>query len=234
MTRNLKLSTAEVLPATRFRFGIDRFWFWVSLAVATLLLSVIALWPVQAAAFNQEGGLIETISAACLFAAGLAALVRFRGLKRLYIGLVCLLLAERELEAEIYAEGTTPFMVLNGLDVLLDMTLVRVVLAVLVLGGLVWHGIPAAWRAVKLQAPFLSVFVLAGLAAVVAQGLEEISSLYQASLSTKMMTRLFVLEETLEMYFSIGILASVLIGWPKEPTEETPHDPNAARPSDPR
>lgn len=234
MTKDLNLSTSKVLPATRLNFGMDQLWFWASLAVAALLLVAISLWPSQAEALNQEGGLIETVSAACLFVAGIAALVRFRGLERLYIGLVCLLLAERELEADIYAVGTAPFFVLNELDRLLDMTVVQVVLAILVLGGLVWHGIPTLWRAVKLRAPFLSVFVLAGLVAVVTQGLEEFSDIYEASLSPMMITRLFVLEETLEMYFSIGILASVLIGWPKEPTEVTPNDRDAARRSDTR
>ena len=33
-----------------------------------------------------------------------------------------------------------------------------------------------------------------------------------------------VMEETLEMYFSIGILAAVLIGWPKPKSEEKQND----------
>lgn len=205
----------------------------ILLAMA-LFLCVVILWPMQAAAFNQEGGLIETISAAGLFAAGIAALFRFPGFSRSYIALVCLLLAERELEADIYAEGSAPFFVLNGLDNLLDMTAVRVVLALLVIGGIIWHGGPNAWRAVKLRAPFLKVFLLAGAAAVIAQLLEEVSGLYDGELSATMATRLFVLEETLEMYFSIGILASVLMGWPKSQIDENTHDPDLASKSDTR
>ena len=91
----------------------------------------------------------------------------------------------------------------------------------IVLGGVVWHGIPNAWRALKARAPFLLVFLLAGMAAVVAQGLEEISSAMGAEMSQVMAIRLFALEETLEMFFSIGILAAVLIGWPKTKTDET-------------
>ncbi len=234
MPNDFKMTSSEVFPPSRFRFGVDRFWFWAGLGVAALILGCIALFPLQAEVFNQEGGLIETISAAGLFTAGVVALVKYRGLARLYIGVGCLLLAERELEADIYAEGSVPFAVLSGLDGLLDMTLVRVALAVVVLGGVLWHGIPNAWRAVRVQAPFLAIFVLAGLAAVVAQGLEEISGLYEATMSSVMKTRLFVLEETLEMYFSIGILASVLIGWPKEPTDESLHDPDSARGEHPR
>jgi len=186
-----------------------------------VILCAISVWPMQAAVFNQEGGLIETGSAAALLVAAIAALVRYRGISRLYIGVVLLLLAERELEADVYAVDSWPYFVLNGLDGLLDMTIVRVVLAVIVLGGLIWHGVPSGWRAFKERAPFLLVFFLAGMAAVIAQVLEEISSAMKDEMSVVMMTRLFVLEETLEMFFSIGILAAVLIGWPKSKTEET-------------
>lgn len=198
------------------------------------LLAAITIWPIEASAFNQEGGVIETVSAAGLFVAGIAAFYRFPGVRRLYIGLVCLLLAERELEASIYTTGSVPFVILDGLDIILDVTLVRILLAVLVLGGIVTHGIPCGWRALKLRAPFLLVFVLAGTAAVVAQLLEEMAGFYGASLSLTMATRLFVLEETLEMFFSIGLLASVLIGWPKLLTEETKDEPNRNPIADPR
>ena len=80
--------------------------------------------------------------------------------------------------------------------------------------------------AARQRAPFLFVFVLAGIAAVLAQLLEEVSDLFEADLSTLVAARLFVLEETLEMYFSIGILAAVLIGWPKSKTEEMANDSN--------
>ncbi|MEX0306576.1 MAG: hypothetical protein AB3N12_04225 [Ruegeria sp.] len=182
------------------------------------------IWPQAAAAFNQEGGLIETISAIALLVAGLVALARFRGTSRLYIGLVCLLLAERELEAEVYTEGSVPFVVLSWIDLVLDVTAVRIVLAAIVIGGLLWHGIPNGIRAFKIRAPFLKVFVLAGSVAVLAQLLEEISELFHEYLSVAMVTRLFVMEETLEMYFSIGILAAVLIGWPKPKSEEKQND----------
>jgi hypothetical protein len=201
-------------------FGTDRVAFRASIVAGIVILCAISLWPMQAAVFNQEGGLIETGSAAALLVAGLVALYRYRGISRLYIGVVLLLLAERELEADIYAVDSVPYYVLHGLDVLLDMTLVRVVLAVIVLGGLVWNGIPNAWRALKVRAPFLLVFFLAGMCAVIAQGLEEISSAIGADMTTVMATRLFVLEETLEMFFSIGILAAVLIGWPKAKADE--------------
>lgn len=224
MASETQSPSSQSAPVPRFRFGFDRVELRAALVLVAVILGAIAIWPVQAAAFNQEGGLIETISAAGLFAAGLAALVRYRGLSRLYIGLVCLLLAERELEADIYPQDSLPFLLLDGLDALLDLTLVRVVLAVVILGGIIWHGVPNAWRALKLQAPFVTVFVLAGLAAVVAQVLEEVTGLYHANLSEKMVTRLFALEETLEMLFSIGILAAVLIGWPKSQIKETSHD----------
>ncbi|WP_170764167.1 hypothetical protein [Ruegeria lacuscaerulensis] len=222
----------NALPAESMSFGTDRFAFRAVLVTAALILTAVTIWPIQASALNQEGGPFETISAAALLAAGLAALYRFPGATRLYIGLVCLLLAERELEADIYAVGSIPFWVLNGLDTLLDMTIVRVVLAVVVVGGVVWHGMPNAWRALKQRAPFLFVFVLAGMFAVIAQLLEEVSGMFSADLSQVMMVRLFVLEETLEMFFSIGILAAVLIGWPKSRTEENYHD-EIAKP-DPR
>ena len=205
-------------------FGTDRFAFRAAIVGVVLVLAAVVVWPLQAFGLNQEGGPIETISAAALFTAGIAALYRFPGVTRLYIGLVCLLLAERELEADIYATDSLPYWILNGLDTVLDMTLVRVVLAVLVLGGLVWHGVPSAWRAFRQRAPFLLVFFLAGMSAFVAQVLEELSGAFSAELSQIMMMRLFVLEETLEMFFSIGILAAVLIGWPKSKTEETPDD----------
>lgn len=211
------------------KFGTDHFAFRAALVMAVVILCAISVWPMQAAAFNQEGGLIETGSAAALLVAGVAALVRYRGISRIYIGVVLLLLAERELEADVYAVDTVPYAILNGLDVLLDMTLVRIVLAVIVLGGVVWHGVPNGWRALKERAPFLMVFFLAGMSAVVAQGLEEVSSAIGDEMTTVMATRLFVLEETLEMFFSIGILAAVLIGWPKSKANGT-SDEQIAKP----
>ncbi len=205
-------------------FCINSFLFRATMVLMISLLCAIAIWPLQFSAFNHEGGLIETISAGALLSAGLTALVRFPGITRLYIGLVCLLLAERELEAEVFSPDSVAYMILNGLDMLLDTTMVRVALVAIVAGGVIWHGIPSAWRAFRVRAPFLLIFVMAGFAAVVAQLLEEISGFFGASLSHLMIARLFVLEETLEMYFSIGILAAVLIGWPKPRSEETQNE----------
>lgn len=223
-----------VFSARHISYGSGRGFATVALIAAVLVLAAVSIWPMQALPFNHEGGLFETISAAALFSAGIAALWRFPGVSRLYIGLVCLLLAERELESDIYAVDSIPFALLNGLDALLDMTVVRIGLAVVVLGGLAWHGAPNAWRALKQRAPFLMVFVLAGCAAVVAQLLEESSGMFSADLSATMLVRLFVLEETLEMFFSIGILAAVLIGWPKSDREETSHEFKPQLQSDPR
>ncbi len=206
------------------RIGANRNVFFVVLVSAVSFLCVVVIWHQPAATFIQEGGLIETISASALLAAGLVALVRFRGVSRLYIAVVCLLLAERELEAEVYTEGSAPFVVLNWVDLLLDVTAVRIVLAAIVIGGLLWHGIPNGIKALKIRAPFLMIFFLAGSVAVLAQLLEEISGLFDEYLSVAMVTRLFVMEETLEMYFSIGILAAVLIGWPKPKSEEKQND----------
>ena len=206
----------------------------VGLSLAVSFLCVVMIWPIPASAFNHEGGLIETISAAALFLAGLVALMRYRGISRLYIALVCLLLAERELEADVYTEGRLPFIILDALDTLLDVTAVRIVLTVVILGGILWHGIPNSIRAFKIRAPFLKVFFLAGSVAVLAQLLEELSGIFDESLSVEMAVRLFVMEETLEMYFSIGILAAVLIGWPKSKSEEKQYDQQSRRNPDAR
>ncbi len=206
------------------RIGVNRNVFFVVLVSAVSFLFVVMIWPEAAAAFIQEGGLIETISATALLVSGLVALARYRGVSRLYIAVVCLLLAERELEAEVYTEGSAPFVVLNWIDLLLDVTAVRIALAAIVIGGLLWHGIPNGIKALKIRAPFLVFFFLAGSVAVLAQLLEEISGLFHEYLSVAMATRLFVMEETLEMYFSIGILAAVLIGWPKPKSEEKQND----------
>ncbi|WP_282169182.1 hypothetical protein [Ruegeria atlantica] len=219
-----EIQAGTAFPAEQVVVGPDRAAYVSVLLIAILILAAVSIWPVQALALNEEGGLFETISAAALFASGLAALWRYPGITRLYIALVCLLLAERELEAEIYPVDSLPYWILNGLDSVLDMTSVRIVLAVIVIGGALWHGAPTAWQAVKRRAPFFLIFVLAGLLAVTAQLLEEVSGIYQADLSTLMTVRFFVLEETLEMFFSIGILASVLIGWPKSDAEETLND----------
>ena len=205
---------------------VARLTIWFAVLSGVVLLGAVGIWPEQALVFNQEGGLFETLSAACLFAAGVAALWRYPGVTRLYIGLTFLLLAERELEESVYPEGSLPFLILDGLDAVLDVTLVRVVLACVVLGGVIWHGIPTGWRAVKQRASFLIVFIAAGCLAVIAQVLEEFTGLHGEALSSVMKTRLFVMEETLEMFFSIGILASVLIGWPKSNSDETSYDKN--------
>ncbi|MEX0328439.1 MAG: hypothetical protein AB3N07_06915 [Ruegeria sp.] len=218
-------SAVAGISASQGRSGYGRSMAIAAAALICVILAMVSLWPMQAAVFNQEGGLFETVSAAALLAAGLAALWRYPGLSRLYIGLVCLLLAERELEADIYQTDSLPYWILNGLDTVLDITLVRAALALIVVGGVVWHGIPNAWRAFKDKAPFLLIFFLAGCAAVVAQGLEEVAGVLHDSLSATMLMRLFVLEETLEMFFSIGILAAVLIGWPKSEIKETSNDP---------
>ncbi|WP_170329432.1 hypothetical protein [Ruegeria arenilitoris] len=224
MSYQKNVETVAHLSSNKSKFGSVLS---AAIVLGIVILCAISLWPMQAAEFNQEGGLIETGSAAALLAAGLVALYRYRGISRLYIGVVLLLLAERELEADIYAVDSTPYFILNGLDGLLDMTVVRVVLAVIVLGGLVWHGIPNGCRAFKERAPFLLVFFLAGMCAVIAQGLEEVSSAIGAEMTAVMATRLFVLEETLEMFFSVGILAAVLIGWPKAKADETIHEQTA-------
>ncbi|WP_170400207.1 hypothetical protein [Ruegeria arenilitoris] len=224
MSYQKDVETGVALSPNTGKFGTDHFAFRATIVLAAAILCGISLWPMQAAVFNQEGGLIETGSAVALLVAGLVALIRHRGISRLYIGVVLLLLAERELEADSYAVDSVPYVVLHSLDALLDMTVVRVVLAVIVLGGLVLHGVPNAWRALKERAPFLLVFFLAGMCAVIAQGLEEVSSAIGADMTAVMATRLFALEETLEMFFSIGILAAVLIGWPKAKADETPND----------
>ncbi len=206
------------------RFGANQVVIFATLVSAVSFLCVVMVWPQAAAAFNQEGGLIETTSATALLVSGLVALVRYRGISRLYIALVCLLLAERELEAEVYTEGSAPFVVLSWIDLVLDVTAIRIVLAAIVIGGLLWHGVPNGIKALKIRAAFLMVFVLAGSVAVLAQLLEEISGLFGGYITVAMATRLFVMEETLEMYFSIGILAAVLIGWPKPKSEEKQND----------
>lgn len=219
-----EFQAGTALSVDQVSVGPERLVYASVLFAALVVLAAVCIWPIQALPFNEEGGLFETISAAALFAAGLVALWRYPGISRLYIGLVCLLLAERELEADIYPVDSVPYWVLNGLDGLLDMTLVRIILAVLVVGGVVWHGVPNAWRAVKRRVPFFVIFVLTGMLAVIAQLIEEVSGIYSADLSAIMMVRFFVLEETLEMFFSIGILTSVLIGWPKSDSEETLND----------
>ncbi|SMO31969.1 hypothetical protein [Ruegeria faecimaris] len=224
MTPEKQSQPIPVTTDTKRSFGLDQPLFRAAIGVALLILVVLCIWPVQAMSLSHEGGPFESISAAALVLAGGIALFRYRGISRLYIGLVCLLLAERELAADIYAVDSLPYGILNGLDTLLDMNAVRVILAVLALGGLLWHGVPNGWRAFKQRVPFLMVFFLAGMCAVVAQGLEEVSGALKDDLSDQMIMRLFVLEETLEMFFSIGILASVLIGWPKATTEENLND----------
>ncbi|WP_171125468.1 MULTISPECIES: hypothetical protein [unclassified Ruegeria] len=214
----------SVFPSEKMLFGAKRIAFWGAIALGAVILLVGIIWPVPTSTLNQEGGLIETVSAMGLFAAGLAAFYRFPGLSRMYIGLVCLLLAERELESDIYPVGSLPFEILNGLDAVLDITAVRVVLGLIVLFGLIRHGIPNGWRALRGRASFMVMFVVAGLFAVLAQGLEEVSYMFRHDFSGVMMVRFFVLEETLEMFFSIGILAAVLIGWPKAEIEETLND----------
>ncbi len=219
-----KACASALFANPSIRIGANRNVFFVVLVSAVSFLFVVMIWPEAAAAFIQEGGLIETISATALLVSGLVALARYRGVSRLYIAVVCLLLAERELEAEVYTEGSAPFVVLNWVDLLLDVTAVRIALAAIVIGGLLWHGIPNGIKALKIRAPFLMIFFLAGSVAVLAQLLEEISGLFDEYLSVAMATRLFVMEETLEMYFSIGILAAVLIGWPKPKSEEKQND----------
>ncbi len=210
-----EMDLTRVTQTMRLRFS--RFWFsfCAALGLATFALTMAMLFPLRASAVSHEGGPIETVSAAALFAAGVAALYRFPGLNRMYIGLVCLLLAERELDAGIYPIGSTRYWVLSNFDTLLDMAVLQVALAVLVMGGFARHGMPNTLWALKLRAPFLQVFVFAGLSACIAQVVEEVSGVYAADLSDVVMVRLFVLEEMLEMLFAVGVLIAVLIGWPK-------------------
>ncbi|WP_050603287.1 hypothetical protein [Ruegeria sp. 6PALISEP08] len=209
-------------PVTGFEF--IQLVLWGAVLLASALVVTVLIWPGHVAGYNQEGGVIETVSAAGLFAAGLVALWRYRGFCRSYIGLTFLLLAERELEADIYSKDSLPFMLLDSLDVFLDISWVRVALVLIMLGGAIWHGIPTGLRAFKRRNLSLMVFFAAGCVAVIAQLLEEYAGLYSGALSDLMKVRLFVLEETLEMFFSIGILASVLIGWPKTQSNGTTHD----------
>ena len=232
MTIKCRISTRETLSGVQHGLVNGRTIFGGFMVAAIALSVAVWLWPMQAAAYNEEGGPIETTTAVSLFAAGIVALVRYSGIERLYIAVVCFLLAEREMEADIYVSDSLSFWALDTLDTVLDMTLVRIVLGVIVLGGLILHGIPKGWQAVKMRAPFIKVFLLAGALAVLAQVLEEVTQVPAFALSDVMAVRLFALEETLEMFFSIGIFASVLIGWPKRQIEESTHVPNTASAAD--
>ncbi len=204
--------------------------------LATLLFCVAGLfWPKWAIVHVDEGGIVEIVSAVMLFAASVAALATLKGLPRLYISLGCFLLAEREIDTEIFAADSQLVGFFNGLDSMLEPGWVRLVLGSILIFGVVRHGLPTLWKAWKAKAPFLSVFALAVFAVVVAQVVDEIARPKHTDFTKITLMRLYVVEETLEMLFSIGIFASVLIGWRKSQVQETPHDtPYAFEPDDSR
>ncbi len=204
--------------------------------LATLLFCVVGiLWPTWAITHVNEGGIVEIASAVMLFGAAVAALVTLKGLPRVYISLGCFLLAEREIDTEIFATDSSIAAVFNAIDNMLDPTWVRVVLGLVLLFGVVWHGMPTIWKARKARAPFLTVFALAVLAVVVAQVVDQVARPKYTDFSQLTLMRLFVVEETLELLFSIGIFASVLIGWRKHQQHETmPDAPFAFEPDDSR
>ncbi len=204
--------------------------------LATLLFCVAGVfWPKWAIVHVDEGGIVEITSAVMLFAAAVAALVTLKGLPRIYISLGCFLLAEREIDTEIFAANSQFVGFFVTLDSMLEPTLVRILLGGILIFGVVWHGIPTLWKAWKAKAPFLSVLALAILAVVVAQVVDEIARPKHTDFSKLALMRFYVVEETLEMLFSIGIFASVLIGWRKSNLQESPHDtPFAFRSDDSR
>lgn len=201
--------------------------------LATLLFCAAGvLWPSWAISHVDEGGFVEVTSAVMLFLAALAALLTLKGLPRIYISLGCFLLAEREIDTDIFVADNPLVAVFVTLDSMLEPTWVRLLLGGILIFGTVWHGIPTLWKAWKARAPFLSVFALAVLAVVVAQFVDEIARPKHTDFSKVTLMRLYVVEETLEMLFSIGIFASVLIGWRKSSLQERLHDTPFAFKSD--
>lgn len=190
------------------------------------------LWPTWAIAHVDEGGIVEVTSALMLFLASVAALLTLKGLPRIYISLGCFLLAEREIDTGIFAADSPLIAVLDALDGMLEPTWIRILLGGILIFGTVWHGIPTLWKAWKARAPFLTVFAVAVLAVVVAQFVDEIARPKHTDFSKLTLMRLYVVEETLEMLFSIGIFASILIGWRKSNLQERLHDTPFAFKSD--
>lgn len=161
----------------------------------------------------QEGGPVETLSAALLFASGLLVLIPCHRLKALYLPLTCFLLSERELDARSYHETNPLHAFLNGLDVTLDMTAVRAVLLALLLWGVMSHGLPALRRIWVRDRGFLRLMVVTGVIVFVSQIPEELSGALQPGLSDITVARFLVVEEILELFFAVGILGLVLLGW---------------------
>lgn len=195
---------------------------WVFMSL--FLVGLCVLFPQRISPYAQEGGAIETVAALGLICAGIAACGAFKGFARIYIALGCLLLAERELDSDTFSENSLIHRLLDSIDALLDHTILQACLLLILLGGVAWHGFSAAWGAWKRRSEAFRLFLAAGTVAIVAQGFEELAEFYSAAQDQENFMRLFIVEEMLEMMFSVGLLVSILMGWRETKGSENTYD----------
>jgi len=213
--------------------GNGRLILWAWALVSLVLVGLCILFPNRIDPHAQEGGVIETVAALTLICAGIAAFAGFKGFARLYIPLGCFLLAERELDSDTFDENGLIHGLLTMIDAFLDQTAVQLCMLLILLGGVAWHGGAAAWQAWKRRSVAFRLFLVAGSMAAVAQGFEELVELRSAGLARAYYVRLFIVEEMLEMLFSVGLLIAVLMVLRETNRRSSAHDTAAEPARDP-
>ena len=163
--------------------------------------------------FLSESGPVEMLSAVLHLCSAIGILFLRPLWAWLHLSVVCLLMAEREFEAEVLESGAALRLFSEWLDAhVLHNVWVLAPLYLWVLGSLVLLSLPRWWSGLKagsLVPPLVFLAcAFAGLAEVASEGAKMLS----AGLTEATHHQLEAFEETGELCFSVGIFAAVLIG----------------------
>lgn len=186
--------------------------FWTALAALGLAVGASSV-DVMAEHF-QEGGSVENISAALLLAAAVLLVLLYPLSSHLHLAVIALLLMEREVDASLLPLGHPLRVAQDWIEsALLHNPLFVAALGVWLVYAGVRHGWPAlrgAWRHGSAVPGILAMAV--GFAAC-GQIAGEWAKHTAEALSETAYLQLMIVEELSELYFSVGILAAVLVGW---------------------
>lgn len=183
-------------------------------AIGLLVLALTAGFPRALGGYFHEGGVVETLSAVLLFAAAVLLPARMSG--AVYLSIILALLAEREFDGALLSDGNPLRIGQEWLEThLLHNRLFVAALGVWLLWALARKGWPMFRDALRAQRPEPFLLLLAVGFAALGQIAGEGAKHFAALLSETAYVQLMIVEELAELYFSVGIFAALLVGWPQ-------------------
>lgn len=182
-----------------------------------LCLALAASLPGPLGAHFHEGGAVETLSAVLLAVAALA--LPFRLPRAFHLSVILALLAEREFDGALLAPGNPLRLAQEWTEAhLLHNRVFVIALALWLLWALARNSGPRYWNALRAGRPEPAVLAVAVGFAVLGQIAGEGAKHFGHLLSETAHLRFMIVEEMAELYFSVGIIAALLVGWPQRQT----------------